>query len=88
MSERESQLRTGMYFKKETSGHSRTAIPQSKNSLDVLTAEVKVVNLKTCEQEKKHTEEQREVWDMQNTDKEPKKCAVGIPEGKEVKNED
>ena len=50
-----------MYFKKETSGHSRTAIPQSKNSLDVLTAEVKVVNLKTREQEKKHTEEQREV---------------------------
>jgi hypothetical protein len=29
--------------------------------LDVLTAEVKVMNLKTREQEKKNTEEQREV---------------------------
>lgn len=40
-------------IKKEASGHSRTAISGSKNSLDVFNSrqdtEVKLVNLKTCE---------------------------------------
>ena len=53
--------------KKEASGHSRMAIPESKNSLDVSNSRSQAGEPEDMWIEKKNTEGQTKVWDMQNT---------------------